>query len=162
MLLKVHSRISLATDSRKSVQHSLHSRISVQRNCCVPGIVYNATRQPGDAQGDGSPLRGGAAPDQCDSVVCWRAASIQRGGTYPPQFSPEGKRERGSQIPCCRRLSSPSRNLQKLLTSTMNAKHCELLLIRGLFPSIAAQSNQQSRNGTSCHFWLSPPVQVHC
>ena len=42
------------------------------------------------------------------SAVCWRPACAAWGEPARPGFSPEGKRERGDQIPCCRRLILPA------------------------------------------------------
>src|SRR5271170_2894566 len=57
----------------------------------------------GDSQGGGSPSCGGSRS------ICGV------GGTRPPRLSPEGKRERGDQLPCCRRLIQASCTLAEAL-----------------------------------------------
>jgi hypothetical protein len=66
--------------------------------------VHLRWRPAGDAQGGGSPLVGGAASMMRASGFGWRAACLRRGGNPPaPAFPRRGKRERGNQIPRCRR-----------------------------------------------------------
>jgi hypothetical protein len=54
----------------------------------------------GDSQGGRSPSCGGSRRMGRASAFCWRGTCRGVGGTRPPRLSPEGKRERGDQIPC--------------------------------------------------------------
>src|SRR5258708_4249287 len=59
----------------------------------------------GDTQGGGSPLVGGAGSiGACQRVLLARGVLPAWGDPARPGLSPEGKRERGDPIPCCRRL----------------------------------------------------------
>jgi hypothetical protein len=68
------------------------------------------TAHAGDPQGGGSLSCGGSRLQRRLPALFaggWRASGV--GGTRPPRLSPEGKRERGDQIPCAARYFLPHR-----------------------------------------------------
>jgi hypothetical protein len=68
---------------------------------CSNRVNPRTTALAGDPQGGGSPSCGGSRQQRRLPAFFaggWRASGV--GGTRPPRLSPEGKRERGDQIPC--------------------------------------------------------------
>ena len=65
------------------------------------------------------PLAGGVAASMAASGP-WLAGSVRGvGGTRPPRLAPEGKRERGNQIPCAAGFFGPT---PKLMTQCQRIK----------------------------------------
>src|SRR5277367_5078854 len=79
--------------------------------CKADSRLHRGWRCAGDSQGGGSPSCGGSR------VFCGV------GGTRPPRLSSEGKRERGDQLPCCRRLIQASCTLAEALVRQLRGPH---------------------------------------